>query len=323
MDSGTANPKFIFITGGVMSGVGKGLATASIGKILQKYGYSTTAIKIDPYINYDAGTLRPTEHGEVWVTDDGGEIDQDLGNYERFLGTDIPKRNNITTGQIYKAVIDRERKGYYLGKTVQFIPHITDEIKKRIKESAKGYDVALVEIGGVVGDYENIPFLYAARSLEREVGEENFAYILITYLPIPEHIEEMKTKPTQQAIKLLSESAIFPDIILCRAREPLDDVRKKKIETYANIAAEYVISAPNAETVYSIPLNFEKENMGEKILRKLRLEPRMKPDWSEWGTLVKNILNPTCHLKVALVGKYVDIGKYQLADSYISINQSL
>jgi len=315
--------RYIVIAGGVISGVGKGSATASIAKILQQYGYRATAIKIDPYINYDAGTLRPTEHGEVWVTDDGGEIDQDLGNYERFLGMSISRGNNITTGQIYKEVIDRERKGEYLGQTVQPIPHITDEIKRRIREAAEGFDFALVEIGGVIGDYENIPFLFAVKSLEREIGEENVIYVLITYLPIPSHIEEMKTKPTQQAIRLLSESGIFPDFILCRAREPLDEVRKKKIETYANIDADCVISAPDIDILYSIPLNFEKEGMGRKILSKFGLKPRKTPDWSNWEELVRRIKNPTRELKIAMVCKYIEIGDYRLSDSYISINQSL
>jgi len=315
--------RFIVVAGGVMSGVGKGLATASIGKILQQYGYSTTALKIDPYINFDAGTLRPTEHGEVWVTQDGGEIDQDLGSYERFLGTEMPKRNNITTGQIYKAVIDRERRGDYLGKTVQFIPHIPNEIKDRVKSSGEGYDFVLVEIGGTIGDYENIPFLFAMKSLEREVGADNVAYVLITYLPVPDHISEMKTKPTQQAIKMLSEHGIFPDFILCRGKSALDHVRKKKIETYANIPSEHVISAPDVNTIYAIPLNLEKENLGEKILTRFSLKKKRKPDWSQWKTLVERIKNPSRSVSVAMIGKYVDIGDYSLTDSYISINQAL
>jgi len=316
-------PKYIVIAGGVMSGVGKGVTTASIGKILQEYGYRVTAIKIDPYINYDAGTLRPTEHGEVWVTDDGGEIDQDLGTYERFLNMDIPKRNNITTGQIYKTVIDRERQGEYLGQTVQFIPHIPDEIKKRLKEASDGFDFVLIEIGGTIGDYENIPFLFAVKSLEREVGKKNLTYVLITYLPIPSHIEEMKTKPTQQAIRLLSESGIFPDFIICRAKKPLDVIRKKKIETYANIVSENVISEPDIETVYQIPLDLEKEKFGDKILNEFEMKPKKQPNWQEWKKLVDSILHPKKNVKIAIVGKYIDIGDYNLADSYISINQAL
>ncbi len=316
--------KFIVVAGGVMSGVGKGVATASIGKILQEYGYKTTAIKIDPYINIDAGTLRPTEHGEVWVTSDGGEIDQDLGNYERFLGQEIPKVNNITTGQIYKTLIEKERRGDFLGKTVQFIPHVPNEIKKRILEAGNDFDIILIEIGGTIGDYENIPFLFAVKSLERDYGEGNFVYVLITYLPIPSHINEMKTKPTQTAIRLLTESGIFPDIILCRAKEPLDDVRRNRIEEYANIKKEFIISAPDIKkTIYSIPLNFEKEDLGLKILNKLSLKPLKFPDWSKWRSLVEGIENPKKEIKIAIVGKYLDIGNYILKDSYISINEAL
>ena len=316
--------KYIIVCGGVISGVGKGVATASIGKILQEYGFNVTAIKIDPYLNVSASTLRPTEHGEVWVTDDGGEIDQDLGNYERFLNKDIPKKNCMTSGQIYKAIIDREMKGGYLGKTVQFIPHVPEEIKHRIKDAADGHDIALIEIGGTVGDYENVPFLFAAKSLERELGKENVLYLLVTYLPIPDHMEEMKTKPTQMAIKLLTEQGIFPDFILCRAKRPLDAVRKKKIETYANIDSDHVISAPDIKnTIYSIPLNFEKEKLGEKILQQLRLEPRKQPDWASWQRLVTVLDNPGEQVNIAMVGKYMDIGDYTLTDSYISVKEAL
>lgn len=315
--------KYIFVVGGVISGVGKGVATASIGKILQEYGYSVTAIKIDPYINYDAGTMRPTEHGEVWVTDDGGEIDQDLGNYERFLGLDIPKRNNITTGQVYDNIIKKERSGQYLGQTVQFIPHVPEEVKRRIVEAGQGFDIVTIEIGGTIGDYENIPFLFAAKTMEKDLGKENVLHILITYLPVPSHINEAKTKPTQQAIKMLSENALFPDFILCRARDPLDPPRKKKIETYANIGSDYVISAPNVESLYLIPINFEKEKLGQKILQKLHLEPKKQPDWSKWTALVNNVLNPQHTLKIGIVGKYLDIGNFTLEDSYISIKESL
>ena len=315
--------KFIVVAGGVMSGVGKGVTTASIARILREYGYKVTAIKIDPYINYDAGTLRPTEHGEVWVTDDGGEIDQDLGTYERFLDVDIPRKNNITTGQIYKTIIDKERKGKYLGQTVQFIPHVPDEIKGRIKEASKNYDIAVVEIGGTIGDYENIPYLFAMRGMERDIGKDSVVYVLVTYLPIPSHIEEMKTKPTQQAIRLLSETGIIPDFIICRAKRALDKIRKKKIEIYANIPSEHVISEPDIETVYSIPLDLEKEKMGIKILNELKLKPRRAPNWTEWKKLVSRIENPKKTVKIAITGKYVDIGDYSLADSYVSINQGL
>jgi CTP synthase len=321
--------KYIVVAGGVISGVGKGVATASLGKILQAYGYKATAIKIDPYLNCDAGTLRPTEHGEVWVTDDGGEIDQDLGNYERFLGQDIPKRNNITSGQIYKALIEKERRGEFLGETVQFIPHVPDEIKSRIKKASEGFDIALVEIGGTVGDYENIPFLFAMKSLESEIGRENIIYILVSYLPIPSHIDEMKTKPTQLAVKLMRESGIQPDLIFCRGKNVLDEPRKKKLEMYANIKSEDIISMPDVigrgtvNTIYIIPLNLEKENLGVKIMKKLGLWPKVKPNWGEWERLVNEIINPQKRVTVAMVGKYLDIGSYTLTDSYISINQAL
>lgn len=321
--------KYIVVVGGVISGVGKGVATASIGRIMKEYGFSVTAIKIDPYINCDAGTLRPTEHGEVWVTDDGGEIDQDLGTYERFLGQAIPKLNNITTGQIYKSVIEQERRGDFLGETVQFIPHIPNEIKRRIREAGNNSDIALIEIGGTAGDYENIPFLFAMKSMEREIGKENMLYILVTYLPIPSHIEEMKTKPTQTAIKLLGESGIQPDFILCRGRRALDDIRKKKIELYANIKSEDVISMPDvtgegtANTVYIVPLDLEKEMLGEKILTKLNLQRKKEPDWAVWNDAVGKLLRQSKPIDIAIVGKYVDIGEYVLADSYASIIEAL
>ncbi len=315
--------RIIVITGGVISGVGKGVATASIGRILKEYGYSVTAVKIDPYINYDAGTMRPTEHGEVWVTDDGGEIDQDLGNYERFLGIDLPKRNNITTGQIYSEIIGKERSGGYLGQTVQFIPHVPEEIKRRIKQCFQNNDFVLVEIGGTIGDYENLPYLFAAKSLEIELGRENVAHVLVSYLPVPLHVGEMKTKPTQQAIRMLNEAGIFPDFVLCRAGKPLDGVRKKKIETYANIPSENIISAPDVKTIYRIPLNFEREGLGGKILGRFGLKPKRSPDWTEWSRLVDNIENPKKYVNIAIVGKYVDIGDFSLFDSYISINQAL
>lgn len=316
-------PKFIVVAGGVMSGVGKGLATASIGKILGNYGFECTAIKIDPYLNYDAGTMRPTEHGEVWVTDDGGEIDQDLGHYERFLGKELSRWNNLTTGQIYKAVIDKERHGEYLGQTVQPIPHITNEIKQRITEASAGHDFALIEVGGTIGDYENVPFFFALKSLEREIGRQNILYVLVTYLPVPTHIHEMKTKPTQHSIKLLSEQGIFPDFILCRAPLPLDQIRKRKIETYANIDMDHIVSAPDVDTVYSIPLNFEKENVGQKIMAMFDLEPRRTPDWTLYSTLVDRILHPEHTLRIAMVGKYVVSGDFALTDAYISVNQAL
>jgi CTP synthase len=306
-----------------MSGVGKGLATAAIAKILTQYGFCVTAVKIDPYISFDAGLFRPTEHGEVWVTDDGGEIDQDLGNYERFLNKTISRTHNITTGQIYKTVIDRERRGEYLGTTVELIPHITDEIKSRVKAAAGNHDICMVEIGGTMGEYQNIPFLFAMKSLQIDIGMENMLYVLITYLPVPSHIEEMKTKPTQQAIKMLSENAIFPDLILCRAGKPLDMIRKKKIQTYANISADYVISAPDTTNLYAIPLNFERENIGRKIMGKFGIKPLKKPDWKQWKEYVRRIDRPKKTVDIAIVNKYVVSGSFKLADCFISVSQSL
>jgi len=317
------NTKFIVVTGGVISGIGKGVTSASIGKIFKEHGYKTTLVKIDPYINYDAGTLRPTEHGEVWVTEDGGEIDQDLGTYERFINEDIPKKNNITTGQVYHAVIERERKGAYLGKTVQFVPHIIDEIVDRIKQAVVGYDIAVIEIGGTVGDYENVPFLFALKSLEQKLGPQHVTYLLVTYLPIPSHIAEMKTKPTQQAIRLLSEHGIMPNFIICRSTYPLDDVRKRKIESCAHIPSENIIAACDVTSIYEIPLLFEKQQLGKKLLASLNLAARQQPAWETWQQRLTVITKSATKIKIAIVGKYLESGTYNFTDSYISIYHAL
>ncbi len=315
--------RFVVVAGGVISGVGKGVATGSIGKILKEYGFRTTLIKIDPYLNCDAGTLRPTEHGEVWVTEDGGEIDQDLGTYERFMDIEIPKKNNITSGQIYKVIIDRERAGKYLGKTVQFIPHVIDEIGNRILKAAEGYDVAVVEVGGTVGDYENVPFLFALKALERDIGSDHMAYVLVTYLPVPSHIDEMKTKPTQQAIRLLGEQGIMPDFVICRSKYPLDDVRRKKIEEFVHLPAENIIAAPDIESVYQMPLELVRQELGKNLLERLHLEPKQEPDWSLWQERVDHIEHPSRTVKVAIIGKYIAGGAYSMTDSYTSICHAL
>lgn len=315
--------RIIVIVGGVLSGLGKGIVTCSIGKMLQQYGFSVTSIKIDPYINYDAGTMRPTEHGEVWVTDDGGEIDQDLGNYERFLNIDIPKMNNITTGKVYKNVIEKERKGAYLGKTVQFIPHIPDEIKRIIKEAGKGYDFILVEMGGNVGDYENIPFLFATKSLEMELGNKNVNHVLVTYLPVPGHIGEMKTKPTQHAIMMLRQHGITPDIIIGRGERAMDVERKSKIELYANIGREDVISCPDVKTIYEVPLVLERDGLGSRLLKKFKIKAKKQADWSRWEEKVNIIKNASNEISICIIGKYVDTGDFSLHDSYISVNEAL
>ncbi len=323
MKQSIGDTRFIVVVGGVISGVGKGVATASIGRILQERGHSVTLIKIDPYINCDAGTLRPTEHGEVWVTKDGGEIDQDLGTYERFLDKDFCKKNNLTTGQIYKSVIEKERHGQYLGQTVQFIPHITGEITQRIVDAAKGYDVAIIEIGGTVGDHENVPFLFSMKSLERMLGPNRCAYVLVTYLPVPGHIEEMKTKPTQQAVRMLCEQGIMPDFIVCRSKQPLDDARKKKIEEYAHVSLDHIIAAPDVQSIYQMPLVFEEQQFGQKISEQLHLKNTQKPDWTAWNERVNTILASPKTVKIAIVGKYTESGNFALTDSYLSVSQAL
>lgn len=315
--------RFIVVAGGVISGVGKGVATGSIGKIFKEHGYKTTLIKIDPYINFDAGTLRPTEHGEVWVTEDGGEIDQDLGTYERFMDMSIPKINNITTGQIYKTVIDRERAGEYLGKTVQFVPHITDEIIRRVMCAADGYEVAVIEIGGTAGDYENVPFLFALKALKRELGDDRVVCVLVTYLPVPAHIDEMKTKPTQQAVRLLGEQGIMPDFIICRSQFPLDQIRREKIELFSSLPSDHIIAAPDIASIYHMPLEFEQQGLGKKLLAQLKLPIKRQPDWSSWQKRVHHIEHPQSKIKIAIAGKYVNSGAYSLTDSYLSICHAL
>jgi len=313
---------YIIVTGGVVSGLGKGITTASVGKILQMHGYNVTAMKIDPYINCDAGTLRPTEHGEVWVTEDGGEIDQDLGHYERFLDINIPKYHNITSGQVYGAVIDKERKGKYLGKTVQPIPHVTNEIKNRIRRPAKdkNYDFILVEIGGTVGDYENVLFLEAVRQMKLEGDKVLFVHV--TYVPVLDALGEAKTKPTQHSVKLLREIGIQPDFIVARADDPLDTVRKEKIALFCNVKEEDVISDSNIDHVYAVPLLFEEQQLCKKILRKMRLRKDVE-DVKPWKDFITNIRKLEESVTIGIVGKYFDIGTSQLSDSYISVIEAV
>ena len=265
--------RFIFVAGGVMSGIGKGVAVASISRILKSKGFKVTAVKIDPYINVDAGTMNPIEHGEIFVTDDGDECDQDIGNYERFLDENMSRANYITTGRVYQAVINRERNLEYGGRCVEVVPDIPNEVISRIQKAAKKTqaDFVLIEIGGTVGEYQNLLFLEAARMLKLQKPKE-ILFILVTYLPVPEMIGEMKTKPTQTAVRLLNEAGIQPDIILGRARVPLDEPRKRKISTFCNVLPADVISAPDIESIYEIPVNFEKENLGNRILKKFGLK---------------------------------------------------
>jgi CTP synthase len=313
---------YIIVTGGVISGLGKGITTASIGKILENHGYKVTAMKIDPYINFDAGTLRPTEHGEVWVTEDGGEIDQDLGHYERFLDINIPKCNNITTGQVYSAVIEKERNGKYLGKTVQPIPHVTDEIKRRIRAPAEEtkFDFVLVEIGGTVGDYENVLFLEAVRQMKLE--GEKVIYVHVTYVPVLKSLGEAKTKPTQHSVKLLREIGIQPDFIITRSEKPLDDVRKEKIALFCNVSGEDVISDSNIDNVYGVPLLFEEQELCKKILKKLGLR-KEELDLNAWKNYIAKIRKLDNKVKIGIIGKYFDIGAFKLSDSYISVIEAV
>ncbi len=313
---------YIIVTGGVVSGLGKGITTASIGKILQLHGYKVTAIKIDPYINFDAGTLRPTEHGEVWVTEDGGEIDQDLGHYERFLDIFISKCQNITTGQVYRAVIEKERKGKYLGKTVQPIPHVTDEIKQRIRKPSQEekLDFVIVEIGGTVGDYENVLFLEAVRQMKLE--GDKVLYVHVTYVPVLDALGEAKTKPTQHSVKLLREIGIQPDFVITRSDEPLDDVRREKIAMFCNIHEDDVISDSNVKNIYNVTLLFEEQELSKKILNKLNLK-KDRNDLKTWSNFLDKIKKLNKKVNIGIVGKYFDIGSFHLPDSYVSVIEAV
>ena len=337
--------RFIFVAGGVMSGIGKGVAVASIGRILKSKGFGVTAVKIDPYINVDAGTMNPIEHGEIFVTEDGDECDQDVGNYERFLDENLSRANYITTGRVYQAVINRERNLEYGGRCVEVVPDIPNEVISRIKKAAKKTqaDFVLIEIGGTVGEYQNLLFLEAARMIHlRE--PKNVLFILVSYLPIPEKIGEMKTKPTQTAVRLLNEAGIQPDIILGRSKVPLDAPRKRKISIFCNVQKEDVISAPDIESIYEIPINFEKENLGNRILKKFDLRAK-KPstrakhgagpvpyrnevsgtgqNLKDWEALIKTIKNTKKPVKIGIVGKYFETGSFTLMDSYISVIEAI
>lgn len=311
--------KYIFITGGVLSSVGKGITTASIGLLLKARGYNVTAIKIDPYINVDAGTMNPFMHGEVFVTEDGGETDLDLGHYERFLNTNLSKKNNITTGQIYLAVIEKERRGEYLGQTVQVIPHITNEIKSRIREVAResGADIVLVEIGGTVGDIEGLPFLEAIRQMRLEEGFDNTLFVHVALVPILSTTGEQKTKPVQHSVQELRRIGIQPDIIVARCPKPLEEEARNKIALYANLPPEAVFSNYDVETIYEVPLILEKQGLASYILHRLRLEDR-KPDLDAWIDFVNRIKTASKPVRIAMVGKYT-----KLKDSYLSIIEAI
>jgi len=309
--------KFIFVTGGVLSSLGKGLAAASIAALLECRGLRVTNQKLDPYINVDPGTLSPFQHGEVFVTDDGAETDLDLGHYERFTCTRMGKCNNLTTGQVYFSVISRERRGDYLGKTVQVIPHITDEIKDYIRRTAAGFDVAIVEIGGTVGDIESLPFLEAIRQFRNEVGKENAIFIHLTWVPLIKTAGEVKTKPTQHSVKALREIGIQPDILLCRTENILSDDIKAKIALFCNVEIAAVFTAKDVDCIYEVPLCFQKEGLDDKIVSLLNIWTG-RPRLDEWENVVRKIKAPSGEVCIAIVGKYVD-----LTDSYKSLNEAL
>ncbi len=311
--------KYVFVTGGVLSSVGKGIVTASIGKMLQARGFKVTAIKIDPYVNVDAGTMNPYMHGEVYVTEDGGETDLDLGWYERFLDLNLKKENNITTGIIYKTVIEKERRGDFLGRCVQIVPHVTNEIKSRIRNVAanSGVDVVLTEVGGTVGDIEGLPFLEAIRQMRLEEGYENTLYVHVALVPILDVTREMKTKPLQHSVNELRRIGIQPDIIVARCSRMIDAEALRKIALFGTIPEEAVFCSYNVETIYQVPLILDEQGMGDFICRRLKL-PERKPDYAEWKRFVDSILHPENEIKIALVGKYAG-----LVDSYVSMNEAL
>lgn len=312
--------KYIFITGGVTSSLGKGIVSASLAMLLQERGLSVTIQKLDPYINVDPGTLNPYEHGECYVTVDGAETDLDLGHYERFLGVETTKANNVTTGKIYLEVIEKERRGDYLGKTVQVIPHITDEIKRRIMLLGQGdqYDVVLTEIGGTVGDIESLPYIEAGRQLKFELGPTNTLFIHLTLVPYLAATGELKTKPTQHSVKVLLENGIQPDILVLRADKNLNSDIRRKVALFCNVEMDAVIESVNVSTIYEVPLLLQKERLDEITIRKLNLEKTKTPDLGPWTEVVNRLKNPECAVKIGLVGKYVE-----LADSYKSIMESL
>ena len=311
--------KFVFVTGGVVSSIGKGIVAASLGRLLKSRNYSVSILKLDPYINVDPGTMSPFQHGEVFVTEDGAETDLDLGHYERFTDTSMSRLNSVTTGSIYQAVINKERRGTYMGGTVQVIPHITNEIKERIHRVAKNInpDVVITEIGGTVGDIESLPFLEAIRQFRKDVGRTNVVYMHVTLIPWIPAAREMKTKPTQHSVKELRSIGIQPDVLVCRCDRPLKERIKEKISEFCDVPVESVITNQDTGSIYEVPLIVEREGLAQQTLKLLNLEPR-QPDLSRWQTLIDRMQSPTRQIEVALVGKYV-----QLSDAYLSVVEAL
>ena len=311
--------KFVFVTGGVVSSIGKGIVAASLGRLLKSRNYSVSILKLDPYINVDPGTMSPFQHGEVFVTEDGAETDLDLGHYERFTDTSMSRLNSVTTGSIYQAVINKERRGAYMGGTVQVIPHITNEIKERILRVAQNTnpDLVITEIGGTVGDIESLPFLEAIRQFRKEVGRHNVIYMHVTLVPWIPAAKELKTKPTQHSVKELRSIGIQPDVLVCRCDRPLPENMKEKISEFCDVAVESVITCQDASSIYEVPLILEQEGLAQQTLNLLKLEDR-QPDLSQWQSLVRKMQSPRQEIEVALVGKYV-----QLGDAYLSVVEAL
>jgi CTP synthase len=312
-----SSTKYIFVTGGVVSSLGKGIAAASLGRLLVERGLKVSIQKFDPYINVDPGTMSPFQHGEVYVTDDGAETDLDLGHYERFIDRSLSQVNNVTTGRIYLSVITKERRGEYLGSTVQVIPHITDEIKSAIRRLAPEHDVVITEIGGTVGDIESLPFLEAIRQFRQEVGRENTLFVHLTLVPFIAATAELKTKPTQHSVRELMQIGIQPDILICRAEHPLSEDLKRKIAQFCNVDFGCVVESPDVRSIYEIPLKFNEQGLDREVCRRLGLDTK-EPDLRGWNLMVDKILHPTERVRVAVVGKYTE-----LADSYKSIHEAL
>lgn len=315
---------FIFVVGGVMSGVGKGIASSSIAMLLQARGLTVTALKIDPYINVDAGTMNPTEHGEVFVLQNGLETDQDMGNYERFLNIDIPGINYMTTGSVYQDVIKKERNLEYGGHNVEVVPHIPEEVIRRIKAAAKqaDADVTIIEIGGTVGEYQNILFLESVRMMKTEMPDR-VAVVMVSYLPVPSSIGEMKTKPTQTAARMLNSTGVFADFILARGPVPLDKKRKEKIARFCNVKSDHVISAPDVASVYDVPLNFEKDNLSLRMCEVLGIKNIKPSNLTAWKNFVNRSKNGKAPVKIAVVGKYFNSGDFILSDVYLSVLEAI
>ncbi len=319
-----AGHKYIFVVGGVMSAVGKGIATASIGKLLMARGLSVNLVKIDPYLNVDAGTMNPIEHGEVFVLDSGLETDQDMGNYERFLGRDIGPDDYMTSGMVYQSVIARERNLGYGGKCVEAIPHVRDEIVDRLKRAAEvsGSDVSVVEIGGTIGDFQNALFIDAARVMHL-FNPGDVLFVMVSYLPVPGTVGEMKTKPTQNAARELNSYGVQPDIIIARSTHTLDQRRKEKLSVSCNVMPEHIISAPDVGSIYDVPLNFERDKLSDILMDLLKKEPKKTPDFSEWKAFAEHAHNGNGAVKIGIVGKYFDTGDFMLSDAYLSVIEAI